>query len=124
MDGIEKITGRIEADGAQEIAAIQAGAQRQADEIAARYAAQARRESEDILARGRRAADERVERLASVAQLDARKLELSAKQEMLSRAYDMALEKLTGLPDDAYTALLADLAGAIAAIAMAYVFFS
>ena len=110
MDGIEKITGRIEADGAQEIAAIQAGAQRQADEIAARYAAQARRESEDILARGRRAADERVERLASVAQLDARKLELAAKQEMLKKAYDLALEKLETLPDEQAVALLADLA--------------
>ena len=95
MDGIEKITGRIAADASQEIAAIQA---------------EARRESEDILARGRRAADERVERLASVAQLDARKLELSAKQEMLARAYDRALEKLTGLPDGAYTDLLAQLA--------------
>ena len=110
MDGIEKITGRIASDGAQEIAAIQAEARRQADEIAGRYDAQARREREDILARGRRAAEERVERLASVAQLDARKLELAAKQELLSKAYDRALEQLAGLPDDAYTALLADLA--------------
>ena len=110
MDGIEKITGRIASDGAQEIAAIQAEARRQADEIAGRYDAQARREREDILARGRRAAEERVERLASVAQLDARKLELAAKQELLSKAYDRALEQLAALPDDAYTALLADLA--------------
>ena len=110
MDGIEKITGRIAADASQEIAAIQAEARRQADEIAGRYEAQARRESEDILARGRRAADERVERLASVAQLDARKLELAAKQEMLSKAYDLALEKLVNLPDKDYVTLLADLA--------------
>ena len=110
MDGIEKITGRIAADASQEIAAIQAEARRQADEIAGRYEAQARRESEDILARGRRAADERVERLASVAQLDARKLELAAKQEMLSKAYDLALEKLVNLPDKEYVSLLADLA--------------
>ena len=110
MDGIEKITGRIAADASQEIAAIQAEARRQADEIAGRYEAQARRESEDILARGRRAADERVERLASVAQLDARKLELAAKQEMLSKAYDKALEQLAGLPDSEYVDLLAALA--------------
>ena len=110
MDGIEKITGRIAGDASQEIAAIQAEARRQADEIAGRYEAQARRESEDILARGRRAAGERVERLASVAQLDARKLELAAKQEMLSKAYDLALEKLVNLPDKEYVNLLADLA--------------
>lgn len=110
MDGIEKITGRIAEDAGREIGEINAEARRQADEIMARYEAQAQRESEEILSRGRRNADERVERLASVAQLDARKLELAAKQEMLSRAYDLALEKLVNLPDKEYVNLLADLA--------------
>ena len=110
MDGIEKITGRIAADAGREIDEINAEARRQADEILARYEAQAKRESEEILSRGKRNADERVERLASVAQLDARKLELAAKQEMLSKAYDLALEKLVNLPDKDYVTLLADLA--------------
>ena len=110
MDGIEKITGRIAEDAGREIGEINAEARRQADEIMARYEAQAQRESEEILSRGRRNADERVERLASVAQLDARKLELAAKQEMLSKAYDLALEKLVNLPDKEYVNLLADLA--------------
>ena len=110
MDGIEKITGRIAADGAQETEAILAEARAQADAIAARYDQQAARESEEILARGRRNAQERVERLASVAQLDARKMELSAKQEMLSKAYDQALEQLLNLPEQQYVTLLADLA--------------
>ena len=95
MDGIEKITGRIAADTEAEIASIQAEARRQADEITARYEAQAKREAEEIAARGRRSAEERQARLASVAQLDARKLELAAKQEMLAKAYDMAMEWLT-----------------------------
>ena len=110
MDGIEKITGRIAADGQKEADAILAEARRQAGEIAARYDAQAKKESEDIVSRGRRAADERVERLAGVAKLDARKLELAAKQEMLKKAYDLALEKLENLPDDQAVALLAQLA--------------
>lgn len=110
MDGIEKITGRIAEDAGREIGEISAEARRQADEIMARYEAQAQRESEEILSRGRRNADERVERLASVAQLDARKLELAAKQEMLSKAYDLALEQLVNLPDKEYVDLLADLA--------------
>ena len=110
MDGIEKITGRIAADGQKEADAILAEARRQAGEIAARYDAQAQKESGEILSRGRRAADERVERLAGVAQLDARKLELAAKQEMLKKAYDLALEKLENLPDDQAVALLARLA--------------
>ena len=99
MDGIEKITGRIAADTEAEIASIQAEARRQADEITARYEAQAKREAEEIAARGRRSAEERQARLASVAQLDARKLELAAKQEMLAKAYDRAMERLTSLPD-------------------------
>ena len=110
MDGIEKITGRIAADAGREIDEINAEARRQADEILARYEAQAKRESEEILSRGKRNADERVERLASVAQLDARKLELAAKQEMLSKAYDLALEMLVSLPDKDYVSLVADLA--------------
>lgn len=110
MNGIEKITGRIASDAAQEIESIQAEARRQAEEITARYAEQAKRESQELLERGRRSADERVERLASVAQLEARKLELAAKQEMLSKAYDKALEQLLNLPDQEYTALLAGLA--------------
>ena len=110
MNGIEKITGRIASDAAQEIESIQAEARRQAEEITARYAEQAKRESQELLERGRRSAEERVERLASVAQLEARKLELATKQEMLSKAYDKALEQLLNLPDQEYTALLADLA--------------
>ena len=110
MDGIEKITGRIEADTQREIEAIQADADAQAARIAAAYDEQAGRESEELISRGRRNADERVERLASVAQLEARKLELAAKQELLERAYETALEKLTGLPEGAYTDLLAQLA--------------
>ena len=93
-----------------EIAAIRAEARRQADEITARYEAQAKREAEEIAARGRRSAEERQARLASVAQLDARKLELAAKQEMLAKAYDRAMERLTRLPDEEYVGLLAGLA--------------
>ena len=55
-------------------------------------------------------AEERQARLASVAQLDARKLELAAKQEMLAKAYDRAMERLTSLPDEEYVGLLAGLA--------------
>ena len=110
MNGIEKITQRMNDDLQAEIAQILDGARRQADEITARYEAQAKRESDEMINRGQRNAAERIERLASVAQLDARKLELAAKQEMLTKAYDMALEQLLNLPENDYVALLADLA--------------
>ena len=110
MDGIEKITGRINEDVQREIDALTADANREAGEITARYQAQAQQESAEIVERGRKAAAEREERLASVAQLEARKLELAAKQEMLQKAFDTALAYLLDLPEDKYVALLADLA--------------
>lgn len=110
MNGIEKITEKIEKDTQQEIDGILAQARAEAAEIAARYEAQARAESDDILARGGKAAAEREERLASVAQLECRKAELEAKQEAIEAAFALALEKLQALPEDEYVALLAALA--------------
>lgn len=110
MDGIEKITGRINADIQQEIDAITAGAQKEAIEIAAAYQARAEQEGAEIVARGRKAAAEREERLAGVAQLECRKLELAARQEMLQKAFDKALESLLSLPEAEYISLLSALA--------------
>ncbi len=110
MQGIENITARIEADAQAEIDRIQADAQAQADRIAAGYAARADREVADILDKGKRAAAERGERLVSAAQMEARKMTLGAKQELLDQAFELALNKLCALPDGEYAALLADLA--------------
>ena len=110
MNGIEKITGRINADAQREIDAIAAQAKSEADAISARYNAQAEKEAADILARGKANADERVERLASVAELEAKKMTLAAKQEVLDKAFDKALQELTQLSEEKYVALLAALA--------------
>lgn len=109
MNGIEKITNRINADVQREIDEINAQASAEAAGIAAQYAQRAKKESEDILARGRQAAAEREERLGSVAQLEARKLILRAKQEVLEQAFAKALEDLLNLPEKEYTELLAKL---------------
>ena len=94
MNGIEKITERIEGDAQREIDAVLNAARAEAEGITQRYQAQAGRESADLVARGEKAAAERVERLGSVAQLEARKL---------------ALQKLCTLPDEEYIDLLAAL---------------
>ncbi len=109
MNGIEKITGRIEGDAQREIDGILAEARDQANEITARYQAQAEKEAADLVRRGEQAADERCERLESVAQLEAKKLILAAKQDMLDKTFDRALQMLTELPDEEYIALLAAL---------------
>ena len=94
MNGLEKITGQIDADVQKEIDELTAQAQAQAAEISAKYEAQAKSDSGAILQKGTQDAAQREERLASVAQLEARKLVLAAKQEMVGKAFDKALADL------------------------------
>lgn len=109
MDGIEKITAKIAADAQAEIDALTAQAHAEADKTMAGYKAQAQALKQELEARGGKAAAEREERMASVAQLEARKAELAAKQVLLDRAFDRALEKLCALKDSEYIDLLAKL---------------
>lgn len=109
MNGIEKITQRIEADAQAEIDRILSEAREEADQITGRYKAQAEAEAASLAARNKKTAAEREERLVSVAQMEARKVQLAAKQEMVEKAYDLALEKLCAMPDARYTEVLAGL---------------
>ena len=110
MDGIEKITRRIEQDIQAQVDELTAQARQKADELSARYAAQARQESQAILARGEQAAAERLERLESAAGLEHRKLLLASKQQVLGEAFALALDRLCSLPEKEYIDLLAKLA--------------
>ena len=110
MDGIEKITARINAESNREIADINAQAQEKVQAIQEQYRAQAEQECGAILERGRKAAGERLERLNSAAGMERRKLELATKQQVLGEAFSLALDTLCGLPEGEYAALLADLA--------------
>ena len=110
MNGIEKITGQIDADVQKEIDAALDQARAQAQEIEARYASQAEAQAEAIRRKGEQDAALRQERLVDVAKLEARKTLLAAKQDMVGQAFDLALKKLLELPDQEYIALLAKLA--------------
>ena len=110
MNGIEKLTERITQDTDREREAILSRGKQQAAEIAAGYEALGESDYQDIVAQGKRSAEERVERLGSVAALEAKKLHLAAKQEMLDRTFVLATEKLMSLPDQDYVNLLVKLA--------------
>ena len=110
MNGIEKITGQIDADVQKEIDAALDQARAQAQEIQARYASQAQTQAEAIRRKGEQDAALRQERLVDVAKLEARKTILAAKQELVGQAFDLALKKLLELPDQEYISLLAKLA--------------
>lgn len=109
MNGIEKITGRITAEAQSEINRVLFEASAEAEKIAEKYRAQANREAAEAGAKNEKAAAEREERLLSVAQMEARKDLLSARQSQVEAAFDQALKKLCAMPEDRYIAVAADL---------------
>ncbi|MEY8404251.1 V-type ATP synthase subunit E family protein [Oscillospiraceae bacterium 44-34] len=110
MEGIEKITAKIAEDAQAEIDTLTAETDGKIQAIRSNAEHQAQQEANEIVEKGRMAASERLERLSSAAQMERRKLELSAKQEVLGEAFDLALEKLCSLPEQEYIALLTKLA--------------
>lgn len=110
MNGIEKITQRISADTQQEAQVLMDNAKAQAAEITAGYHAEAEAAYAEALEKGKKAAQDRIERLTGVAQLEAKKLQLAARQEMLDKAFDLALKNMLELPEEQYADLLTKLA--------------
>lgn len=110
MEGIEKITAKIAQDAQAEIDRLTAETDEKVQAIRTNAEHQAQQEANEIVEKGRMAASERLERLSSAAQMERRKLELAAKQEVLGEAFDLALEKLCTLPEQEYVALLTKLA--------------
>ncbi len=110
MEGIEKITAKIAEDAQAEVSRLMAETDEKVKAIQTSAAAQAQQEANEIVEKGRMAASERLERLSSAAQMERRKLELSAKQEVLGEAFDLALSKLCALPEKDYINLLTKLA--------------
>lgn len=110
MNGIEKITAKIQQDAEAEVQALMAQTEEKIAAIQAQAEAQAKQEREAILARGRKAAGERLERLESAAQMEQRKLTLAAKQEVVGEAFEKAVDHLCALPDAELVKLLTALA--------------
>ncbi|MBQ9648605.1 MAG: V-type ATP synthase subunit E [Oscillospiraceae bacterium] len=109
MNGLERITSRIEAEARQEIDAILDAGKAEASRIVDSWRAKIDAETRELNTRNAKAAEEREERLKSAAEMDARKTILAAKQEMVEAAYDLALDKLCALSGDEKVKLLADL---------------
>ena len=109
MNGIEKITGRLDAAAAAQADSIIKEAKARARETVDRTQADIAKQRAELIARGDKEAAEREERLVSVAQMEARQIILSAKQEMMEQAFDGALKKLCALSDEEYAAFCAEL---------------
>lgn len=110
MNGIEKITARIETDAKSEIAEILREGEEKAERIRADYQAQADAAAKEADAAGKDAAKRQAERLEGAAEMEAKKMLLAAKQSCMDEAFNMAREKLLSLPDGQYSDLLAKIA--------------
>jgi len=107
MNGIEKITARLEADAQAEIDAINAEAAAQCDALLEEYKAKAQEIYDARMEQGNKACELRVQRQNATADMEARKAILSFKQEMVSEAFDATVKKLVQMPEEEYVAFLA-----------------
>lgn len=106
MDGMEKITARMEADAQRALAELRGQTDRQLAALREESGTRAGQERRAASARAERAARERYERLCSAAEMETRKLTLRAQQEVLAEAYDLALRQLCEMPKEKYLDLL------------------
>ena len=116
MNGMEKITARMKEDAARSLSELNAQTEQELRRIREESAARAEKERETAGGRAHLAAQERYERLCSAAEMETRKLTLSAKQKVLAETYDRALEILCSMPREDYLALLIKLLRAAGAL--------
>ena len=110
MNGIDKITARIEMEAVADAARIAEETKAQCDAICAEGEKKAQEGYWEKVRQGVAAAEDRVQRLAKTADMEARKSVLSFKQSVVAEAFDKAEERLNGLTGEKYAQLLAALA--------------
>lgn len=110
MNGIENIIKRIDDEAKAQAEQIMAQAESDAAAMRGEYAKKCEEIRNAIIERGKKSASERESRLCGVAGLEARKTSLAKKQELITHAFDAAVEKLNALSDDERADALASLA--------------
>lgn len=106
MKGIEKITARIAADAEAANHAVCEESAKRIAEIRAEYDKKAQEESAAILRAGEKEAQQMASRIERTAQLEAKRDLLAVKQEMVSRAFELAKTKFAQMPQAEYVAYL------------------
>ena len=110
MKGTEKIIAHIQADAAAQADAILAQAEKQCAEIREGYERKAKDAYAEKIRAGVKANQDRLESVERLARMEGRKSVLALKQDMVSKSFDLAVDKLVDLPEEQYVALLAKLA--------------
>lgn len=114
MDGINKITERIEAETRGEIASMQTEAAEKCRAIKENYNNKAQEEYWKLINVGTKECETQVSRLAGTAAMEAKKSILAMKQEAVARAFSEAVTKLCNMPEDRYIDFLAKQAASAA----------
>ena len=110
MKGTDKIIAHIQADAKAQADAILAQAEQQCAGIKAEFDRQAAERYSERIRAGVKACQDEVDSRVRIDQMEARKGTLAVKQDMVSLAFDKALEALCALPEEDYVAFLAGLA--------------
>jgi len=105
----DRIIQRILDDANARAESIKADARDQAKAIENEAREKASRKEEQILEQAKKDAEEQKRRIIGVAQLEARKDLLAAKQEMIGKAFEMALEHLLNQDGRAYFSMIHDM---------------
>ncbi len=107
MKGIDKITSRILADAEAECAAVR----KESDERCAAIKAEAEKKAQEeywrLVREGVKDTEQRVQRMDRTARLEAKKSVLNMKQEAVSKAFELARDRIAELPERDYVGFLA-----------------
>ncbi|MEW6244558.1 MAG: V-type ATP synthase subunit E family protein [Bacillota bacterium] len=106
---LEQILAGIRAESDRLRDEVLALARLEADEILAEARRRAERESEAILDAARKEAEEIKRRLITLANLESRRRVSSAKEQLVSRAFELALERLANMDRQRYSDYLVEM---------------
>ena len=110
MKGTEKIIAHIQADAKAQADAILAQAEQQCASIREDYDKKATELYGEKIRRGVQDCQDKADSVERIARMEARKSILALKQDMVSRSFALACEKIVGLPEEQYIELLTKLA--------------
>ena len=108
-DGADRIVQRIMDDAETRAGEIIAEAEKISEKIITDARQKASSMQEQIMNQAKKSAAEQKWRIMGVAQLEARKNLLTAKQEMISQVFDQILDELIELDEQAYLSLMREL---------------
>ena len=110
MKGTEKIIAHIQADAEAQADAILAQAEETCAGIRQEYENKAKEAYAEKIRVGVKANQDQLDSMERLTKMEGRKAILALKQDMVSKSFDLAVEKLVNLPQEQYVELLGKLA--------------